>query len=145
MQLANFGIATDSIGVEYADDYFDLHNCFDFKGLSYRVDARTITLFWSKNANNWVPQDSPRHLELNFEGVYLFKARQRDPDVPFTEDDCLNTIGFTSNEKIDEIDAYVSHEPKTNSMYLTMDFMSGFALKIGAATVTLVVQRIEGE
>lgn len=35
MKLAEFSIAKDCIALEHGADYFDLHNNFDFQGLTY--------------------------------------------------------------------------------------------------------------
>ncbi|MDR4498720.1 MAG: hypothetical protein MRK02_12500 [Candidatus Scalindua sp.] len=52
--------------------------------------------------------------------------------MPFTEDDCLSSIGFIWNEKLDELGGYHSNEPKVACTHLSLKFMSGFAVKIGA-------------
>ena len=137
MKLSNFTIADDHIAFEQSDKYYDVHNCFDFIGFDYDVSKRTIILNWIKNSGDWVPSDSPNRLSLHLEGVYLFKAKERDPDVPFTEDDCLSSIGFLWNELIEEMGGYHSHEPKENCTHLSMEFMSGLAIKIGADSASL--------
>ena len=137
MKLCNFRIANDNIAFEQAGCYFDLHNCFDFKGFSYDVSLKAIKLRWTKNSGDWVPADSPVSLELTICGIYLFKARERNAEIPFTEDDCLSNIGFLWDELTDEMEGFYSNEPEEKCTHLTIQFESGLSLKIGGEEATL--------
>ena len=137
MELSNFKIANDNIALEQGEEYFDLHNCFDFVGLKYDVSKRLVSLYWVKGNGDWMPKNSPLEIEMSISGVYVFKAQERDKDIPFTEDDCLSSIGFLWNELIEEMGGYHSNEPKEGCTHLSLEFMSGFALKIGAESASI--------
>lgn len=137
MKLTNFTIANDYIALEAESEYYDLHNCFDFQRLEYNVIERKLELCWIRNTGDWVKSTEPMELRVIFHGVYLFKTRERDLETPFTEDDCLNTIGFTSDKLIESMDSYVSNSTSSGCTHLLIDFMSGFSIKIGADSATL--------
>ncbi len=132
MKLSNFIIAKDNIALEIDDLYLDLHNCYDFIGFKYDALNRTLEFNWQQNKGEWVQEGLPFNVTLVMEGVYLFAAQGRDPEMPFTEDDCLSSIGFTWNEDLDELVEYHSNEPKDGCTHLNLVLMSGFEVKIGA-------------
>ncbi len=132
MNLSNFNIASDFIAVETNGVYHDLHNNFDFTGLTYDVLNRKVKLSWVKSTGDWVVVDCPNALNLHFSGVSLFKCKERDSGVPYTEDDCLGSLGFIHNDMINEIDGFANTEPSEDACHLNLSFESGFALKIAA-------------
>lgn len=139
MKLKNFKLADDNIAFEQGANYYDIHNNFIFTGFKYNTLRREVVLNWVKGTGDWVPNNSPKSIHFIIRDVYLFKAKERDAEMPFTEDDCLNCIGFLWNDLIEEMGGYYSHEPKENCTHLSIEFMSGLALKIGADTALLKV------
>jgi hypothetical protein len=132
VKLTNYSIAKDFIALEQGNTYLDLHNNFEFISLEYIFSERSIILKWVKSAGDWVPNNSPSSIILTFSGVYLFKSKERDPEMPFSEDSCLDSIGFIGNDLIEEISGFFSPEPAENQNHLNISFTSGFAVKIGA-------------
>ena len=132
MELINFSIAKDNIALETGVEYFDLHNNFSFQNLSYNPMGRTLDLTWCRRSENWVKPTDPKQIALLLQGVQLFKASQRDSEIPYTEDDCIDFIGFVWNDSIEEMDGYASNEPAENCTHLIVGFMSGFSLKVSA-------------
>ena len=139
MKLNGFSVAEDCIALERGSDYFDLHNNFDFQGLEYSTALRTLDLHWIRGVGDWIKATEPVELQLSFAGVFLFKTRERHPEMPFTEDDCLASIGFIWDEMLPEMDGYTSNQPKDDCTHLIANFMSGFSIKVGAEYVTLNV------
>jgi hypothetical protein len=132
MKLINYKISKDFIAIELGDTYLDLHNNFDFINLEYRFLEASIILKWVKSRGDWVPKDSPLSVTLAFSGVYLFKSKERDAEIPFSEDVCLESIGFIGNDLIEDINGFFSPEPAENQNHLNISFASGFAIKVGA-------------
>lgn len=139
MQLIGFSIAEDFIAVVRGDDRFDLHNNFDFQSMSYAPTQRTLELHWRRGTGSWVKASDPPALSLSFSGVYLFKAKERDPELPFTEDDCLDTIGFMWDDLVAEMLAFSSNRPTKGRTHFIANFVSGFSIKVGATSATLRV------
>ena len=138
MKLIEFSIARDFVALERGSSYYDLHNCFEFQSLSYNPTTQKLSLFWHRKNADWVKPTEPAELSLLFSGVYLFKAIERDPELPFTEDDCLDTIGFIWNDMLSEV-GFTSNQSGEDCTILSLSFVSGANLKIGAASVDLVV------
>jgi hypothetical protein len=138
MKLENFSVCDDSITLEVDDMYLDLHNNFDFRAIEYSIDKRVIRLFWRKNPGEWVPEKLPGKVTLEFYGVTRFRMNARDADIPFSEDDCLGTIGFLPPDMWDYMDGYSPHKPAADDDLL-MDFMSGAALKVKAESARCVL------
>ena len=139
MQLIGFSVAKDCIALERGTEYFDLHNNFDFRALTYHPTERTLELLWHRSKGDWVKPTDPPELLLAFEGVYLFKAHERDPELPFTEDDCLDSIGFIWDDMLAEMHGYTSNQPKAGCSHLNATFVSGFSIKVGAESALLHV------
>lgn len=139
MELIGFSIAENFIALERGPDRFDLHNNFDFQGLSYNPMQRTLELRWRRGLGDWVKPTEPSDLRMSFVGVYLFKVQERDSAIPFTEDDCLDSVGFIWDDLLTEMRAFTSNQPGDGCTHLTANFMSGFSLKVGAESVVLHV------
>ena len=79
-------------------DELDLHNNYDFQGVDYSIRDRSVTLRWHRGEGDWVPKQSPAEVELKYDGVERFEFHRRDPEMPFTEDDCLANSGYWTDE-----------------------------------------------
>lgn len=139
MKLLNFSISKDNIGFEQEDNYFDLHNNFDFVGFEYDISKRVVEFHWVKGSGDWVPENSPNKIRLIVNDVVFLKVKERDSEMPFTEDDCLDIMGFVWNNMKDDMESYHSHEPEENCTHLFLQFMSKMAVKIGAGSASLKV------
>lgn len=136
MKLENFKFNEDNISLDVNEIYCDLHNNFDFQSISYDVSKRNVQLVWIKSVGDWVPKGLPESIVLVFDGVSSVKLKERDSEMPYTEDDCINTIGFASPENED----YCSHEQFEDTWCLVMDFMSGASIKIQSDICRCVVK-----
>ncbi|NLT69279.1 MAG: hypothetical protein GXX91_01130 [Verrucomicrobiaceae bacterium] len=76
----------------------DLHNNYDFQGVDYSVRDRSVILRWQRGGGDWVPKEIPSEVELRYDGVERFEFHRRDPEMPFTEDDCLASSGYWTDE-----------------------------------------------
>lgn len=89
---------TDGIYLVQSTYELDLHNCFDFISLSYSVKDRTLELNWKRTVGARVAAGTPTSLIIEFSDVSEFRFLPRNAELPFTEDDCVDTFGFWSNE-----------------------------------------------
>jgi len=97
MNTKNF-IIDDDIYIVFEGNHFDLHNDYDFTGYEYSVDACRLSLSWKIGTGDWVRDGQPPSLRLDFEGVSYFEVKPRNPELPHTEDSCLDGFYFISNE-----------------------------------------------
>lgn len=138
MILTNFTLI-DDISIRYNKMYLDLHNNFDFQGFSYNLNTRSFELIWSASKEDWASVTIDG-FKLVFSGVTFLKFRERDSEVPFTEDSCLSNIGFMpcDDEGRKDFDSFLVPECITNEDDLTISFHSDFAIKINCQSVELV-------
>lgn len=111
----------------------DLHNNYDFIRLDYSVELRSLLLSWRRSKGDWVAQDTPELLSVEFVGVSEFRFLPRDSEMPFTEDDCVNSFGYWVDEEWAEGVITVNSDQVPDEGWLTaVDFMSGSAIIVQA-------------
>jgi len=113
----------------------DIHNNFDFLGFDYSVEHRTLLLRWRRSPEAWVASGTPAALTIEFREVSEFRFMPRDSAQPFTEDDCVSSFGYWTDE--DWADGVIVAEPSQSPdpKWLTaVDFMSGAVIAVQAAS-----------
>lgn len=131
----------DGIYLVQKDHELDLHNNFNFVGLDYSVKDQSLELTWVRSNGDWVPSNSPKHVSIAFQNVREFRFMPRDPDTPFSEDDCINSIGYWVDE--DWANGVIMVEPsqKAEPQWLTaIDFMSGAVIAIQAESANAEIK-----
>ena len=123
-----------SITLVAGDKYLDLHNCFDFVGYEYRPTERFMQLRWNRGTGEWISAELPKGLTLTFLQVSNVAVRQRDDDMPFTEDNCLSSISFLPTALKDEFGAVCFGE-RFPDEHMSLKFQSGAGIKIWAERV----------
>ena len=128
----NYGIVDGIYLVQEAYE-LDLHNNFDFKGLDYSVEKRKLALNWRRSEGDWVSSDTPQSITIEFKEVSEFRFMPRDSEMPFTEDDCINSFGYWVDEDWAEGVIMVESNQTAEPQWLTaIDFMSGAVLAVQA-------------
>lgn len=128
----NFEIV-DGIYLVQESHELDLHNNFDFKGLDYSVEERSLALRWRRSNGDWVSSGTPKALTVEFKGVSEFRFMPRDSEMPFTEDDCINSFGYWVDDDWAEGVITLALNQKAEPHWLTaIDFMSGAILVVQA-------------
>ena len=118
----------------------DLHNNFDFTNLEYSVEHRKLVLNWQSSNGDWVSSDTPKTLAIEFKEVSEFRFMPRDSEMPFTEDDCINSFGYWVDEDWAEGVIRVEPNQKAEPQWLTaIDFMSGAVLAVQAESASAKV------
>jgi hypothetical protein len=113
----------------------DLHNHFDFLGLDYSVERRTLQLRWRRSRGEWVASATPASVTVEFREVSEFRFQPRDSKQPFTEDDCVNSFGYwTSEDWADGVIVLESHQTPDPKWLTAIDFMSGAVVAVQAAS-----------
>jgi hypothetical protein len=89
----------DGISLVQSPHELDLHNNYDFQDLHYSVEERVLRLHWRRSTGDSVVSPSlPRAAAIEFRNVTEFRFLPRDPELPFTEDDCLSRVGYWTDE-----------------------------------------------
>ena len=138
MRAANFQIE-GRIYVQQSGRDFDLHSDYDFVSFSYSVAERVVELSWLRSAGDWVRRDLPERLALSCRGVTHLSATGRDPELPFTEDDCLAELCFAVADGSFPHTFVASSAAETfdPSWHWVFSFMSGFTLRIAGEAAHL--------
>src|SRR5580765_2799038 len=111
----------------------DLHNNFDFQGLNYSIEERTLLLTWRRSKGEPVVSGSPESVSIEFREVSEFRFQPRDSELPFTEDDCVSTFGYWTDEEW--ADGIIAPEPSQTpdpSWLTAIKFMSGAIIAVQA-------------
>ena len=136
MRYRNFSFG--HIEVELNGVAHDLHNFYDFESFSYDVIARKIVFRLTKVEEEWVPSEEPSAITINFINVNYFSAEPRDKRLPFTEDDCIECIGFVEPDAPTK-DFYLLDNP-TEIHHCVVRFQSGLILRIQAEEAICDIQ-----
>jgi hypothetical protein len=119
----------------------DLHNDFDFQRLEYSVTLRRLVLEWIRGTGDWIRAGTPASVRIEFRDVSEFRFTPRDAEMPFTEDDCVASIGYWTDEAWCTgamiLDSNADPEP---GWLLAFEFQSGAMVAVAAATANAVVQ-----
>ena len=93
----------DEIYLAFDGLKLDLHNTYSFTGLEHSIEHRTLKLNWwlgpidpEATEAKWIKDTWPKKIQIEFTGVSVFESRPRDPEIPFSEDECLQTAGYRS-------------------------------------------------
>lgn len=130
----------DAIYLVSGEDTLDLHNNYDFTEITYSVAERRATLTWIRSSGDWVPPTEPLQLQLEFHGVSCFRFMPRDPEMPFTEDNCLSSAGYWTDE--DWCEGVMIFEGDPGPRWLrAFHFQSGATVAIAADEAKAIIRR----
>ena len=124
------GFIFGHIEVEVDERAYDLHNFYSLDFLKYEINDRRVVLEFSKRSESWVPPEEPNKICLNFVCISHFSAQERDPKMPYTEDDCIESIGVVEPEALTK-DFYLTDDfPQDH--HLVLRFQSGLFIRLQA-------------
>ena len=105
----------------------DIHNYYDFQELRYSVAERTCSFLWRRSGRDGIPASPPASATIEFRGVTEFRFQPRDPEMPFTEDDCVRDFGYWTVEDWAEGAVMICNDPQTTDTQClnAIEFMSG--------------------
>ena len=134
MKLINFDIENDNIAIRYNGQYLDLHNCYEFRAFQFDNISRTFSLTWTRSLEEWSNEERCG-FRLLFKQVTYLKVRERDGDLPYTEDACLNFIGFAGQDMRSDFDSFKPNEFMFDIDDININFEGGQAIKINSEVV----------
>ena len=130
----------DGIYLVIGEDILDLHNNYNFTEIAYSVAKRRATLTWVRCSEDQVPATEPLQLQLEFHGVTCFRFMPRDPEMPFSEDDCLSSAGYWTDEGW--CDGVMIFEADSDTEWFrAFHFQSGATVAIVADEAKAIIRR----
>lgn len=136
----NFRIK-DIIAVEWEDNYADLHNCFDFVGISDDPIKNKIKFRWGKSKGDWVNEDEFLGLTIVCSAI-KFKSYKKGEKTEYPDDaKCLSIISFSSQELRDSNDTFETKETPDKGDDFVMYFQDGTVYKVNCEEVTLLATK----
>ena len=127
-----------TISVVSEESYFDLHNDYDFIDFEHTEENKIAVFHWTRAEGSWVDESLPMNLKMTFSGVKRTKEKERDPEIPHTEDTCLSSISFLPT--IFE-DSYEDLCPgyRSDEEHLSISLMSKAGFKVWAESAELEI------
>jgi len=137
MRAENFSWS-GSIYVEVQGQSFDLHNDYDFQSFNYKTTNRSVSLIWARGTGERVEKSQPKSICIELLEVDYLKLRPRDPEMPFTEDDCLSSFGYDCDA--DWADGQFWFEGKAEPDWRwSFEFQSGAEIIVGGSTAKVTL------
>lgn len=111
----------------------DLHNDFHFEKVEYSIAERRVTLKWKCSVCERIGPSVPSFICFDFLEVSEFRFYPRNSQITFTEDDCLTTAGYWTDEEWCEGVFFTEKDEIPDPNYLTaFEFMSGAIIVLQA-------------
>lgn len=124
--MKQLGFIFGTIEVEVDGFAYDLHNHFDFQSINYDLEKKEIKLSWSKRT--LAPIETPSSIIVSFVGVSHFSTISRDKEIPFTEDSCVESIGYVGEKENTE--EYYHLDNPSEELHCIIVFHSGLIIRL---------------
>lgn len=128
------GFTFGHIEIELDGRAYDLHNFYSLDFFKYEINCRRFSMEFFKRSESWVPLEEPNRICLSFLLVSHFSAQERAPNLPYTEDDCIEFIGVVDTEALTK-DVYFPDDMRQDH-HLVLRFQSGFIIRLQAEEAT---------
>ncbi len=134
MELANFSLNKDLIGIDVGRIYLDLHNNFAFGG--YSKSGTTVEIKLTVTSGDWVPADTPAELLLRFEDVSYFETRGNLDDAT-----SIDEMGFFENSTQGKVEYNGANKPSQGANLLVFRFIGGGELAVSGKKATCIATK----
>lgn len=137
--IFNFHIV-DDIYIVQGDYELDVHNNFDAKCLNYSLERKLLLLNWERSKGDWVSPNLPKVFSIEYRNVTEFRFIPRDPEIPFSNDDCLSHFGYWSDDNGLNDVFVLPNKTKPKPNYIpALSFESGAIVVVRAEEAVLEV------
>jgi hypothetical protein len=116
----------------------DIHNNYDFRRIVYDIAERILLLEWHRGDGEWVSKALPSNIRLQMNGIYDLRISPCAPEMPFTEDDCLNSFGYDCDEEWADGQFWVDGAPEPSWRWSFL-FQSGMEIQVGGESASTSV------
>lgn len=128
----------DPIHIRFDGQDYDLHNNFDFRQFTYDPNRQLLILDWELGNGDWIPQGQPNRIRLRLKGVTQFSFRERNSEMPFSEDDCLASFGYDCDSDWTEGQFWTDKSPEDDWRW-SFIFQSGAEIQVAGEAAVIEV------
>lgn len=136
---ANF-ILYQNHAIHFDNKHLDLHNDFDFKGFSYNIERRQLSLNWKGTNAGWVADGNPSKVVITIYEVEFLKIAPRDNEMPFSEDTCLSDLTYYSSSERDQDECVYEQEKPTENDDIIFKFQSGQVIRAKGSEIIVNIE-----
>ena len=138
MRIRGFRWETDTV-VQVGEDSYDLHDSFVLRSLAHDLAKRSVMLQWVRANEDLLAADLPSRIVLVCDGLKSFEVRPRDPDQPFSEDECFAGLGYLVDEDWCT-EPFWSDDAPLEHWKWVFEFISGWEVIIDAETASMSIR-----
>ena len=134
----NFEIE-DNYAVQLNGKHIDLHNNFDFIGLSKNGD--TISVDFKRTQGDWVKNDEFKSLKFEFKNVSYEYYEDGDQQALKEDKETLGEITFFPSESREINDGIIPQTHPNETDDLIMFFEDGKVIRLGCEEIKLMSEK----
>lgn len=137
MKEINFRLV-DQVYVEHMGVRYDLHNNYNFKGVSYDPVAMSVVLEWTKSEGAWAQKEVLSGLQLVYQGVSIFLIHSPHPGLTGHGGCDLGFMGYLHPDDIGVMDGFLFPRDARPGFHMVFGFDNDLSIKLYSRTVELV-------
>jgi len=134
----NFEIE-ENYAVQLNGTHIDLHNNFDFIGLS--KNGKNISVDFKRTNGDWVKSDEFKRLNFEFKNVSYEFYEDGDPEALKEDTERLGEITFFPTESREINDGIIPQVHPNETDDLIMFFEDGKVIRIGCEEIKLTTEK----
>lgn len=132
--LTNFSII-DNYAIKIDDQFYDLHNNYDFVRMEQLTDAHEIVILFRKSDGEWAAGEKVEEIRLIHRGVSYLNVQEKDADAAPEDETCLSDITFFPREDRDTNDSLLIQTTPNATDDILYFFQSGQRIRIGCESI----------
>lgn len=138
MKKLNFSIV-EAHAVEVDGLFLDLHNDFEFTGLSCDSELGRVSLFWERSRESCVTKGAPARLSIVFDAVSLFKVNFVSGGHGALEGRTLQFVGYLHPEDVETMNGCLDERESSDDFHIVFGFENGLSVKLYSDLVSAAV------
>lgn len=132
--LTNFAII-DNYAIKIDDQFFDLHNNYDFVRMEQLTEADEIVILFRKSDGEWAAGEKVEEIRVRHRGVSYLNVQEKDADADPADETCLSELTFFPREDRDTNDSLLIQTTPNATDDILYFFQSGHRIRIGCESI----------
>ncbi len=136
--ITNFSII-DNYAIKIDDQFFDLHNNYDFVRMEQVTEAHEIVILFRKSLGKWAAGETVKEIQLTHRGVSYLNVLEKEAEASKEDEACLSEITFFPKEDRDTNDSLLIQTTPNATDDILYFFQSGQRIRIGCESIELTL------